>query len=196
MPQTHATAPRAAAASTPRDLALVAVFAALIAVLSITPAIPLPIGVPITLQTLGIVLAGLVLGPVRALASVALWLAVGLVGLPVFSGGAAGVAVLAGPTVGYLLSFPLAAALAGALAPRTATGSRARAGLQHFLAGLAGLVVIHIGGIIGLMGVLQLGPGAAFLADLVYWPGDLAKNLVATAIALSVAAAFPRLRAR
>ena len=82
------------------DLALIAVFAALIAAFSLTPAIPITGGVPITLQTLAVVLAGLVLGPWRGFLATLLYLAVGFAGLPVFAGGAAGLAVLAKPSVG------------------------------------------------------------------------------------------------
>ena len=102
--------------STATDLALVAVFAALIAAFSLTPAIPIGIGVPITLQTLAVVLAGLVLGPWRGFLATVLYLAVGFAGLPVFAGGAAGIAVLSKPSIGYLLAFPVGAAVAGLLA--------------------------------------------------------------------------------
>ena len=105
------THPRSRAAFAPVDIALIAVFAALIAVLSLTPAVPVG-PVPITLQTLGVALAGLVLGPLRGFLAVVLYLIVGFVGLPVFAGGAAGLAVLGKPSAGYLLSFPIAALIA------------------------------------------------------------------------------------
>jgi biotin transport system substrate-specific component len=76
--------------------------------------------VSMTLQTFAVLLAGAVLGPWRGAASVLLYLAMGAVGLPVFSDGAAGLAVLSGPTAGYLLAFPLAAGMVGALAGRPA----------------------------------------------------------------------------
>jgi biotin transport system substrate-specific component len=72
--------------------------------------------VSMTLQTFAVLLAGAVLGPWRGATSVLLYLAMGAVGLPVFSDGAAGLAVLSGPTAGYLLAFPLAAGMVGALA--------------------------------------------------------------------------------
>lgn len=178
------------------DLALVAVFAALIAAFSLTPGIPVGIGVPITLQTLAVVLAGLVLGPWRGFLATLLYLAVGFAGLPVFAGGAAGLAVLAKPSVGYLLAFPIGAAVAGYLALLTSSWRGARQYLGFFLAGIGASVVIHAAGIVGLMLVAKLGFGAAFLVDVVFWPGDLAKMFVAAAIAVAVHKAFPALLVR
>lgn len=187
--------PSSARTTSATDLALVAVFAALIAAFSLTPAIPVGPGVPITLQTLAVVLAGLVLGPWRGCLATLLYLAVGFAGLPVFAGGAAGLAVLAKPSVGYLLAFPIGAAVAGALA-RLFVGTRgARQYLGLFLAGLAGSLVIHAFGIVGLVLMARLAFADAFLTDLVFWPGDLAKMFVASAVAVAVHKAFPALLA-
>lgn len=185
--------PATAKTTSATDLALVAVFAALIAAFSLTPAIPVGVGVPITLQTLAVVLAGLVLGPWRGFLATLLYLAVGFAGLPVFAGGAAGVAVLSKPSIGYLLAFPLGALVAGALARLFVGWTGAKQYLGLFLAGLAGSLVIHAAGIVGMMVVLQLSLPAAFLADLPYWPGDVAKMFAASAIAVAVHRAFPAL---
>mgnify|MGYP001942215840 CR=1 FL=1 len=99
------------------DIALTGVFAALIAVLAFAPPIPVGgTGVPITLQTLGVALAGLALGPWRGTAAAGLYVALGLLGLPIFAGFSGGLGVLAGPTAGYLLSYPLTALITGLLA--------------------------------------------------------------------------------
>jgi biotin transport system substrate-specific component len=82
-------------------------------------ALPLPWSpVPLTGQTFAVLLSGAVLGARRAFLAQLLYLAEGAVGLPVFAAGAAGFAIFAGPTGGYLLAFPLAAAVTGALAGR------------------------------------------------------------------------------
>lgn len=96
-----------------RSLAHIALFAALIAVLGLMPRIDLISGVPITLQTFGVMLAGTVLGARRGFLAVLLFVVLGLAGLPIFSGGRGGLGVLAGPTMGYILGFPVAAFVAG-----------------------------------------------------------------------------------
>lgn len=178
---------------TPTDIALVAVFAALIAVLSLTPAITIAGPVPITLQTLGVALAGLTLGPLRGFLAVLLYLVVGFAGLPVFAGGAAGLAVLGKPSAGYLLSFPIAALVAGLLVMvlQRLPGPRY---LWYFVSGIAAsILVIHPAGILGLMINVNMSPGKAFLTDIAFWPGDVIKNLVAAGLALAVHKAFPDL---
>lgn len=177
------------------DLALIAVFAALIAAFSVVPGVPVG-PVPITLQTLAVILSGLVLGPWRGFAATALYLLVGFAGLPVFAGGAAGLGVLAKPSIGYLLSFPIAALLAGVFAQRLAGPNRRARYLRLFLSGFgASVLVIHPAGILGLMLVAQMSLNAAIATDLIFWPGDVVKNLVAAAIAVAVHKAFPALLA-
>jgi len=82
--------------------------------------IPLPgTPVPLTVQNLGVLLVGLALGSRRGFAALALYLAEGAAGLPVFSGhGPGGILQIAGPTGGYLMAYPLVAALAGYLFER------------------------------------------------------------------------------
>jgi biotin transport system substrate-specific component len=106
-------------------------------------AIPLPwTPVPITLQPMLVILAGMWLGPTAGAASMALYLAAGAAGLPVFTPmGAPGIARFFGPTGGYLLAYPAAAWVAGALNRRASTlGTR-------WLAAIAGIVVIFFGGL-------------------------------------------------
>ena len=106
-------------------------------------AIPIPgTPVPITLQPLVVVLAGMWLGPIAGAASMILHLAAGAVGLPVFSPyGAPGLARFFGPTGGYLLAYPIAAFVAGAVS------LRARSLLGRWVAALAGTTVLLLGGL-------------------------------------------------
>lgn len=93
--------------------------ASLITALAAQVAVPVPWSpVPITGQTFAVALSGAVLGARRGFLAQLLYLAEGAIGLPVFAAGAAGAAVFTGPTAGYLLAFPLAAALTGLLAER------------------------------------------------------------------------------
>ena len=106
-------------------------------------AIPLPgTPVPFTLQPMLVVLAGLWLGPAAGAGSMLLYLAAGAAGLPVFTPlGAPGLARFAGPTGGYLIAYPAAAFIAGAML------RRARSLGGRWLAAAAGMVAIYIGGI-------------------------------------------------
>lgn len=183
------------------DLALIAVFAALTAASVAVPPIPAGniLGVPITLQTMIVALAGLVLGASRAAAAVGLYVLLGLVGLPIFAGFQGGLGVLAAGSAGYLLSFPFTAALVGFLAGIILRRS-AKIGtfttVLLFLAATAGTLLTHALGVAGMMLNGQLALPAALVADLPFIPGDLAKNAVAAAIALSLHKAFPDLLRR
>lgn len=99
-----------------RDLVLVALFAALSAVAAVFLRIPAPI-VPFTMQFLVVVLAGLLLGSKRGALSQAVYLALGLAGLPVFAGGG-GPGYVLQPTFGYLLGFIPGAFLCGVVVER------------------------------------------------------------------------------
>lgn len=157
-----------------RALAVLAFAAA--TVLGAYVSMPLPgTVVPVTLQTLFVVLSGLLLGPWLGAAAQVTYLALGMSGAPVFAGGAGPVALL-GPTGGYLLSFPLAAFAAGALAGRARGGWLADARLLA-AAFLASVVVLAFGAwrmglIVGIERGFQLG----FVPFL---PGDAVKVLVA-----------------
>lgn len=176
------------------DLSLIAVFAALMAASIAVPGINVgPLGVAITLQTLVVSLCGLVLGWGRGTAAVGLYVLLGLVGLPIFSGFRAGPAVLASPSAGYIIGFIFAAAMVGLLAT-LAVRSRWRAAAL-FGAAMAGTAVVHICGILGFM-AKGMGLQAAFIADIIYLPGDILKNIVAVLIALSLHRAFPDLLVR
>lgn len=179
------------------DLALISSFAALIAVCALLPAIPVGGLVPITLQTFGVLLAGTVLGARRGFLAVLLYLAVGAIGLPVFSGGAAGLAPFAGPTVGYLIAFPLAALLAGFFVERLPRGRIGTSIPLIFAAGfVSSLVFIHPLGALGLAWRADMSIGAAFLFDLTFIPGDIVKNILMALVATAVHRAFPALLPR
>ncbi len=137
---------------TARRVAAVVGFAALTAIAA-RVAVPLPgTVVPFTLQPVAVLLAGALLGSRLGAASQALYLAVGAAGLPVFAAGG-GAAYLLGPTGGYLLAFPVAAAVAGAAFDRDA-------GLGWRIGGLmAGILVLHAGGLAWL--TILLGAGDA-----------------------------------
>ena len=169
-------------------VALMAAFTAVAAQI----AIPLE-PVPFTLQVLAVVLTGLLLGPRYGAVAMAIYLLVGAVGIPVFAGFRGGLGVLVGDTGGYLLAYPLAAALAGVAAGAVANAPRRRALVVGFLWGSLALAVIYALGATWLAVLAGLSPGAALVAGVVpFVVFDLIKvglaNLVAVAVAPAIAA--------
>ena len=194
-PSPATTAPSGRTVS--RDLALVAAFAALICATAYIGAIPVgSAGVPITLQTFAVMLAGCVLGPTRGFAAVTLYLALGAVGLPVFAEHSSGIGVFNGPSGGYLLSFPLAAALGGFLVAYVARERRTRAIVVFACSITASILVIHPLGILGMMRFFDVSFTEALAWDTPFWLGDLVKTALVAMIAAEVHRAFPQLLQR
>ena len=171
-----------------RNLTHIALFAALIVVLGLIPAIPLGIGVPITAQSMGIMLCGTVLGSWRGGLAVLLFLGLGLIGLPVLSGGRTVMAALSTPTVGYIIGFPIAAFVAGLIVERLRTPV-----LPAALAGavIGGILVLYAFGIPGIAVMAGKPLSEAFLGAMVFLPGDLIKAVLAAFITQAVAQARP-----
>jgi biotin transport system substrate-specific component len=142
-------------------------------------AIPLPwTPVPITLQPMLVILAGMMLGPVAGASSMLLYLAAGAIGLPVFTPlGAPGIARFFGPTGGYLIAYPVAAFIAGAIA------ARANNLPMRWLAGVAGIAVIYIGGIAQLTLLSGDVTRAVLLGVTPFAAFDIVKAFIAAAIA-------------
>lgn len=156
-----------------RDVALVVGGAGLTA-LAARVSIPLPFTpVPLTLQTFAVLLVGASLGTVRGLAAMLLYLAAGVAGAPVFSGGSSGAG---GASFGYVVGFVLAAALVGRLAERGATRGPLRTAGVMILGNLA----IYAVGVPWLMVVLNVGLTKALALGVVpFLVGDLLKVAVA-----------------
>jgi biotin transport system substrate-specific component len=130
--------------------------------------------VPITGQTFAVLLSGAVLGARRAFLAQALYLGCGAIGMPVFSGGGAGALHLVGPTGGYLIAFPFAAALTGALAAR----GWDRRFLTMAAAMLLGSAVIFACGLAWLSRFMPA-PGLIASGLLPFVPGDIVKTTLA-----------------
>lgn len=154
--------------------------------------VPLPFTpVPITLQTFAVLLAGIVLGAGYGGLSQALYVGIGLAGVPWFQGGGAGIGHLLGPTGGYIVGFVAAAALVGYVTDRFAVARRLPA-LLVVLA-VADFVVIYGFGLPWLYAWLTLVEGSAVdvgrllaLGFLPFVPGDVIKLMAATAVGRTV----------
>ena len=171
-----------------RKLTHIALFAALIAVLGLVPKIDLISGVPITAQSMGVMLCGTVLGAKRGALAVLLFVALVALGLPLLAGGRGGLGVFASPTVGFVVGFPFAAFTAGLIVERWQAPITIAA-----LAGaiIGGIVVLYAFGIPGMALVLgKTLPEATALAT-PFLPGDLIKAGLAALITKTIAQMRP-----
>ena len=163
------------------DMARIALSAALLAV-SAAVTLPLPFGVPMTLQTFAAVLIGCLLAPVESAAAVGIYLALGAVGMPVFSGMQGGFSVLVGKTGGFLLGFlPLVVCCSIAR-------SRKKQSLRTFLC-IVGLLCCHFCGVLWFFVLTKSTLIQAFLlCSLPYLLKDLLSLFLAAALAKRIAA--------
>ena len=156
-------------------LTLCALFAALVSVLS---PIAIPLGpVPVSLGLLGVLITAVTLSPLQSAVAVGVFLAIGLCGLPVFSGGGSGAMILVGPTGGYLWSYLLCAPLVSCLA-RIMKPSRVPVGA--FLACLVGTLACYACGTLQYCILTHTQPLPALLVCVLpFLPFDLLKAAAA-----------------
>jgi len=171
-----------------RNLTHIALFAALVAILGLVPQITLAGGVPITAQSLGIMLCGTVLGAKRGALAVLLFLALVAAGLPLLSGGRGGIGVFAGPSVGYLVGFPVAAFVAGWIMERTTLPAGLAAGAASVIGGIA---VLYLFGIPGMAIVLEKSLPEAAMLGMAFLPGDVLKAVLAGFVTQGIARMRP-----
>lgn len=160
---------------------------ALVVALAAQFSVPVPLSpVPMTLQPLAVLVVGGLLGAVGGVSALILYIGLGALGLPVFAGGSSGAVHLIGPTGGYLLAFPVAAGVTGALVTRAPHSV-----LRVLLACALGMVIIHVGGVAQLA-LLGGDPRLAFrVGFLPFLTGDLLKVGLA---ALIILVAGPKIR--
>jgi biotin transport system substrate-specific component len=168
----------------------VAVFAALIAVLGLPGSLNVfGNAVPITLQTLGVMLAGAILGTWRAALAVTVLLVLVAAGLPLLSGGRGGLGVFAGPSAGYLIGWIPGAAVTGWLVERAGRNP----GIVHLVVAclVGGVGVVYLFGVPVQALVTGVPLGATLWAAAVFLPGDLIKAVVASVVARGTQRAYP-----
>lgn len=158
-----------------KNITKIPLMSAVISVCSLI-AIPMPAGVPITLQVFAVVLSGCILGWRSGGCAVLIYLAIGAAGLPVFSGFTGGAACLFGVTAGYLWGFIPLAALSGLF--------RSGRKWQRYAAAAAGLAVCHLTGVLWFSAVTDMPIAAAFLAGSVPY---IAKDVLSAFLAFYIA---------
>jgi biotin transport system substrate-specific component len=166
------------------------------AVFGLIPKIDLPFGVPVTLQSLGVMLAGCLLGPRRGFLAIALFLLAVALGLPLLPGGRGGLSVFVGPTSGFLFGWMFGAFACGLtmrLLMRRAPGATGTGLLAAaFIASvIGGIVVVYAFGILGFSLATGMPLPQASLAMLIFIPGDLIKCGICAAVVQTVMRGMP-----
>lgn len=173
-----------------KDFVYAALFAALTAVLGLVPPIPLGfIPVPITAQTLGVMLAGCFLGKKTGGLSLVLFIILVAIGLPVLTGGRGGLGVLVGPSAGYIFSWPIAAFLIGwaseKIWPKVKTWKLVIVNL------IFGVIVVYLIGAPVMALVTNTSIWAGLVASAAFLPGDIIKAVIAAVIVMQLRAVSP-----
>ncbi|MEX2587799.1 MAG: biotin transporter BioY [Actinomycetota bacterium] len=173
-----------------KDLSYIAIFAALVAALGLFPPIPVPvIPVPVTAQTMGVMLAGSILGAKRAGLSMLVFLALVALGIPALSGGRGGLGVFAGPSGGFLIGWPIGAFVIGLLAERSWDSYNVVKGVAFNL--LGGICAVYAVGIPWLAAATNIEMHQAAAGSAAFLPGDALKAVAAAWVAVAVRRAYP-----
>ncbi|MFE3254340.1 biotin transporter BioY [Nocardia sp. NPDC059091] len=178
-----------------RDLAQIALFAAIMVVLGFFPLIQLPGAfAPFTSQTLGVILAGSILGAKRGALAILLFDVLVFAGLPVLPGGRGGLSVIMGPTGGFVIAYPIGALVIGLLTERLwRYYNLPIALLINFL---GGAIVLYVIGIPWMAAAAHIALGKAITTSVAFLPGDVFKTVVGSLAAVAVRKAYPMIPAR
>lgn len=173
-----------------RDIVLIALFAAIMAVLGVFPPLVLPIvGVPITAQSLGVMLAGGVLGAKRGAMSIVLFLILVAVGLPLLAGGRGGFGVFLGPSGGFLLGWIAAACAIGLMVERY--WNKLNYIVSFAACVIGGIFLLYLIGIPWIAVTANISVWKALTGSLPFIPGDMIKAVIASVVIVNISKAYP-----
>ncbi len=173
-----------------RDYPRIAIFVGLIAALGLLPAVNILPGVPVTAQTLGVMLAGAVLGSYRGTLAIFIFEVLVLVGLPLLAGGRGGFAVFAGPTAGYLIGWLIGAWVIGAVIAALPKLPLAVSSAIAFI--LGGIVAVYIPGILWFSYLNKFPVMAVAQANLPFLIGDSIKIVISVIVLVALKASYPK----
>lgn len=160
-----------------RSVVLIALFAALIAALGLVPKLTLASGIPITAQSMGVMLCGTVLGAKRGALAVLLFIVLVAAGLPLLAGGRGGLGVFTTPWAGFLFGFPIAAFFTGLVMERFTKGNVSM--IAAIAAVIGGICILYMVAVPYYMVIKPAGVGEALLTAMApYLPGDLIKAVL------------------
>ncbi|WP_429971346.1 biotin transporter BioY [Fructilactobacillus sp. Tb1] len=164
-----------------KEIAYCGVMVAIIAAFSLVPPIAVPvIPVPISFQTMTVMLAGSLLGKKLGTISVLIFLLLVAVGMPLLVGGRGGFGVFMGPTAGYLISWPICAYLIGWMLEKLGQLNF----WKYLLANLVGgMVVMNLIGAIVLSFVIHMPIMKTLMSTIMFFPGDIIKAIIVALIA-------------
>jgi biotin transport system substrate-specific component len=179
-----------------RDIVRISLFAAIIAALGLLPRFDLPVagGVPITAQSLGVMLAGVMLGARQGALAVVLFLFVVALGAPLLSGGRGGLGVFMGPTAGFLFGYVAGAYVCGLVMERMSGRSTMVAGM--IAAATGGILVVYAFGIPWMAWKANMTLLQGIAASTIFLPGDLLKAIATGLIADAASRSSPQASAR
>ncbi len=157
-----------------KDLCMIGIWAAIIVIMA-QIAIPMPMGVPMTMQTFGVTLAALILGPKKGAMASLIYVLLGAIGIPVYANFTGGIHILFGPTGGFLISFPIMAYIIGLGAEYKSSS------ISLYVSGIVvGTIVNYIIGCIMFCLVTSSSMGVAITACVVpFIPTAIIKAMVA-----------------
>lgn len=173
-----------------RNVTMIALFAALIAALGLIPKITLATGIPITAQSMGIMLCGTILGAKRGGLAVLLFLVLVAAGLPLLAGGRGGLGVFSTPWAGFLFGFPVAAFVTGLVMENWRSDKVSLvAGVAAVVGGIGALYLIAVP---YYMMMKPAGLGESLVAAMLpFMPGDLIKAVLAGLVTGAIYKARP-----
>ncbi|WP_413204658.1 biotin transporter BioY [Rhodospirillum sp. A1_3_36] len=174
-----------------RDLVLMGLFAAVMAALGLLPKFTLPLGVPITAQSMGCMLAGAILGARRGFGAMVIFVLLVALGLPLLAGGRGGLGIFAGPTGGFLIGFPFAAMATGWLVARFGHPTSVFWSIVSCV--LGGIIVLYAFGIPYWVAITDSSLSAVLASTVYFLPGGAIKALVAGLVSATVHRGYPAL---
>lgn len=172
-----------------QKLTLTVMMIAILIVMAYVPAIPVGV-VPIVVQNMGVMMAGAILGWRNGLLAIVVWLLMAAVGLPVLVGGAGGFPNFFSATAGYIWAYPVAAGLIGLSVQVLDQFNKINFLTLLLVVWIFGVMLVDISGAIGLNIVTHMPLSKALIMQLTFLPGDIAKAVITTIVALALRRRF------
>ncbi|MCT8343967.1 MULTISPECIES: biotin transporter BioY [Photorhabdus] len=178
-----------------KDIVYIALFASLTVALGLFPPLTLPVvGVPITAQSMGAMLAGAIIGAKRGGLALLLFCVFVSVGLPVMSGGRGGLSVFLSPSGGFILAWPIAAFVIGYLYEKNL--AKLNIFKEAVFLVFGGIMVVYVIGIPWIAVFANISTWQAAVGSIGFIPGDIIKIVLVILIAKTVRRAYPTLEPR